>query len=261
MAVGSRRVIVGVSGSLRSLGALRAGVAEARSSGAALLPVLAWAPAGGEFAYRRAPCPFLLRLWERDAQERMRQAFDATFGGVPSGVALRMMVVRARPGPLLVELADQPDDLLVVGCGGRSRLGCIVYGSVTRYCVAHSRCPVLVVPPPELIAELRQWHSRWQPEDFAAPLAGADLLNRKRADAEPTAGRRALASPRKEVGADGAFTKSHLPNAYRGAPYYQPRAPSSRQRALRRLRVALILVAAILPVIITGILLLRGSQP
>jgi hypothetical protein len=61
MAAGSRRVIAGVSGSLRSLGALRTGVAEARSAGAALQAVLAWAPAGGEVAYMRAPCPLLLR--------------------------------------------------------------------------------------------------------------------------------------------------------------------------------------------------------
>jgi len=41
VAAGSRRVIAGVSGSLRSLGALRAAVAEARSARAGLLAVLA----------------------------------------------------------------------------------------------------------------------------------------------------------------------------------------------------------------------------
>ena len=170
--VGGRRVIAGVSGSLRSLGALRAGEAEARSRGAALLAVLAWAPAGGEVAYMRAPCPLLLRLWEQAARERMQESFDAVFGGIPPDVTVRTMVVRARPGPLLVELADRPDDLLVVGYGGRSRLGCTVHGSVTRYCLAHARCPVLAVPPPELITEVRPWRHHWRPEDFTAPLAG-----------------------------------------------------------------------------------------
>ncbi len=151
MAAGSRRVIAGVSGSLRSLGALRSAVAEARSAGAGLLAVLAWAPAGGEIAYVRAPCPLLLRLWEQAAHERIRDAFDEAFGGMPGGVAVRLMVVRAPPGPALVELADQPDDLLVVGCGGRSLLGFAVHSSVARYCLAHARCPVLAVPPPELI--------------------------------------------------------------------------------------------------------------
>ncbi len=172
MAAGSRRVIAGVSGSLRSPGALRAAAAEARSAGAALLAVLAWAPAGGEIAYRRAPCPLLLRLWEQEACERLRDAFDEAFGGMPDGVAVRPMVVRAPPGPALVELADQHDDLLVVGYGGRSPLGYAVHGTVTRYCMAHARCPVLTVPPHELIKELRPRRHHWRPQDFAVPLAG-----------------------------------------------------------------------------------------
>lgn len=172
MAAGHRRVIAGVSGSLRSLGALRVAVGEARSAGAALQAVLAWAPAGGEIAYMRAPCPVLLRLWEQEASERLRDAFDEAFGGVPDGVAVQSMVVRAPPGPALVELADQHDDLLVVGYGGRSRLGYTVHGTVTRYCMAHARCPVLTVPPPELIRELRPRRHHWRPEDFAIPLAG-----------------------------------------------------------------------------------------
>jgi len=172
VAAGSRRVIAGVSGSLRSLGALRVGVAEARSAGAELLTVLAWTPVGGEIAYRRAPCPILLRLWEQEACQRLRDAFDAAFGGMPGGVAVHTMVVRAPPGPALVELAGRRDDLLIVGYGGRSRLGCAVHGAVTRYCLAHACCPVLAVPPPELIRELRPRRHRWRAEDFAAPLAG-----------------------------------------------------------------------------------------
>ncbi len=95
---GSRRIIAGVSGSLRSLGALRAAADEARSAGAELLAVLAWAPAGGEVAYRRAPAPLLLRLWEQEACERLHDAFDQAFGGLPGGVVVRPLVVRA-PGP------------------------------------------------------------------------------------------------------------------------------------------------------------------
>jgi nucleotide-binding universal stress UspA family protein len=169
---GSRRVIAGVSGSLRSLGALRAGAAEARSAGAELLAVLAWAPAGGEIAYMRAPCPVLLRLWEQAACQRLRDAFDNAFGGVPEGVRVRQVVMRAPPGPALVEMASQRDDLLVVGYGGRSRLGYMVHGAVTRYCIAHARCPVLTAPPPELIRELRPRRHHWRPEDFTVPLAG-----------------------------------------------------------------------------------------
>ena len=50
VAADSRQIIAGVSGSLRSLGALRAAADEARPAGAELLAVLAWAPVGGEVA-------------------------------------------------------------------------------------------------------------------------------------------------------------------------------------------------------------------
>jgi nucleotide-binding universal stress UspA family protein len=169
---GSQRIIAGVSGSVRSLGALRAAVAEARSTGAAVLAVLAWAPAGGELAYWRAPCPLLLRLWEHAARQRMQDAFAQAFGGMPDGVALRHLVVRGPAGPTLVELADRRGDLLVVGYGGRSRLGCATHGAVTRYCIAHARCPVLAIPPPDLIKKVRPWPHHWRPEDFTVPLAG-----------------------------------------------------------------------------------------
>jgi nucleotide-binding universal stress UspA family protein len=114
----------------------------------------------------------LLRLWEQEACERLRDAFDQAFGGMPSGTAARQLMVRGAPGPALVELACQRDDLLVVGYGGRSRLGYAGHGSITRYCLAHARCPVLAVPPPELIRELRPWRHHWRPEDLAVPLAG-----------------------------------------------------------------------------------------
>lgn len=172
MAAGSRRIIAGVSGSIRSLGALRAAVVEGRSTGVPVLAVLTWAPVGGELAYLRAPCPILLRLWEHAARQRMQDAFSQAFGGMPDGVAIRHMVVRGPPGPTLVELAGRRDDLLIVGYGGRTRLGCAAHGTVTRYCLAHARCPVVAVPPPDLIRALRPIYRKWRAEDFAVPLAG-----------------------------------------------------------------------------------------
>ena len=52
---------------------------------------------------------------------------------------------------------------------------------------------------------------------------------------------------------------AHLP-AYRGAPYYQPRPPSRRHRALRQLRVALTLAAVIAAIVFTWILLSHGPN-
>jgi nucleotide-binding universal stress UspA family protein len=248
--VGSGRVIAGVSGSVRSLGALRAGVAEARSSGAELIAVLAWTPSGGEFAYMRAPCPLLLKLCEEAAKERVREAFDDALGGVPDDVAVQLLVVRARPGPMLVEFASKPDDLLVVGCGGRSLLSSAAHGSVTRYCVAHARCPVLAVPPPDLITDLRPWPHRWRP----GVLAGAGTIA-NRTDAGMTGG--------SEGGAVApASSASHaLPQlpAYRGAPYYQPGPPPRARRALRRLRTAMILAVAFALAAISWVVLTQSA--
>lgn len=245
MAVGGRRVIAGVSGSMRSLGALRAGVEEARLTGALLVAVLAWEPAGGELAYRRAPCPVLLKLWETAAVERLTGAFNAAFGGLPRDVAVRLLVVRGKAGPVLVDFADQPDDLLIVGCPGGNWLRNL-RSSVTRFCVAHAHCPVLTVPPPELIVEMRSRPHRWRPEDFAAPL-----------DTRPAAAPSAEA-PRRAATATSerpsAPEMADLP-AYRGAPYYQPAPLSRRHRTIRRLRLALILLSAMMVVALTGVLL------
>ncbi|HEX7995663.1 MAG TPA: universal stress protein [Streptosporangiaceae bacterium] len=246
MAVGGRRVIAGVSGSLRSLGALRAGLEEARLTGALLVAVLAWEPAGGELAYRRAPCPVLLRLWETAAVERLTGAFDAALGGIPRDVAVRLLVVRGKAGPVLVDFADQPGDLLIVGCAGGNRLRNSFRSSATRFCVAHARCPVLTVPPPELIVEMRSRPHRWRPEDFAAPLDS-------RPGTAPTAEtpRRAATATTERPAAHGT---ADLP-AYRGAPYYQPAPMSRKDRAIRRFRLALILLAAMTLVTLTGVLL------
>jgi hypothetical protein len=93
VAAGARRVIAGVSGSVRSLAALRAAVAEARSAGAELLAVHAWVPGGGELAYMRAPCPVLPEIWEQAARDCFTP-FDEAFGGMPAGLEIYPVIVR-----------------------------------------------------------------------------------------------------------------------------------------------------------------------
>ena len=50
-------------------------------------------------------------------------------------------------GQVLVEIACQPGDLLVVGAGRRGTLSRMCYARVSRYCLAHAQCPVVAVPP------------------------------------------------------------------------------------------------------------------
>ncbi|MFC1413296.1 universal stress protein [Streptacidiphilus sp. N1-12] len=149
------RIVVGVSGSLSSLAALHHAVAEARRLDAVLVPVLAWHPVGGEFAYRSSPCPPLLREWQQAARKRLDTAFEQSFGGYPAGLRIQPMVVRDdQPGRALVQVADRPGDQLVVSTGRRGRLVRLFHGSVSRYCLAHARCAVTAVPPSELLEAL-----------------------------------------------------------------------------------------------------------
>ena len=151
----SVRVVVGVSGSLGSLAALHHAVAEARRLDAVLVPVLAWHPVGGELAYRKHPCPPLLRIWQQTAAKRLDTAFEQCFGGYPAGMRIQPTLVRDdQPGRALVETADQPGDLLVVGTGRRGRLTRLFHGAVSRHCVARARCAVTAVPPSDLVDAL-----------------------------------------------------------------------------------------------------------
>ncbi|MFC4034966.1 universal stress protein [Streptomyces polygonati] len=148
------RVVVGISGSLRGLTALHRAVAEARHRDSELVGVMTWTPPGGEVASRRNSWPPLLEALENAACERLEQSFRDAFGGCPSGVRCRLTVVRGGPGPVLARIAREPEDLLVIGTGRRGSLLRLFHGDVSRYCLAHARCPVLAVPPSELLHDV-----------------------------------------------------------------------------------------------------------
>ncbi len=161
-----RRVVVGVSGSLGSLQALRLAADEARAREATLVAVIAWVPPGGDLSERSHPSPFLRQIWRDAAKQRLADAFDAGLGGLPDDVTVLARIERGEPGPVLVDVAGSPDDLLVIGTGRRSLVGRALRKSIGRYCLAHARCPVLAVPPSALMAELgngrlkRSWSLR-----------------------------------------------------------------------------------------------------
>jgi nucleotide-binding universal stress UspA family protein len=161
---GVRRVIVGASGSPGSLPALRYAMSVARRDRAPLIAVHAWVPPGGELAARQHPSPYLQRIWQAAARQRLGDALDAAWAAGRSGLDVRPVVVRAEPGPALVEMASSADDLLVVGAGRRGRLARMRHGRVSRYCLAHARSPVLAVPPSALPGctgrRLRGWSFR-----------------------------------------------------------------------------------------------------
>ena len=157
-----RRIIVGVHGSLGSLQALRYAADEARLRNVPLLPVTAWVPPGGDIAERRHSSPYLRKIWRDDAWRRLWAAFNAGLGGVPADLRVEPHVARGEFGPVLVDIADQPDDLLIIGTGRRAGLVRALRRSVSRYCLAHAKCPVLAIPPSALMDEMSHGLRSWQ---------------------------------------------------------------------------------------------------
>ena len=156
------RIIVGVHGSLGSLQALRYAAGEARHRGVPLVAVIAWVPPGGEVAERRHASPYLRKIWRDAAWEQLWASFDAGLGGVPEDLRVEPQIVRGETGPVLVDVASEPDDLLIIGTGRRAGPGRALRRSVSRYCLAHARCPVLAVPPSALMDEMGHGLRSWQ---------------------------------------------------------------------------------------------------
>ena len=166
-----RRILVGVHGSLGSLQALRYAAEQARKAEAPLIPVVAWVPPGGALAERRQPGYSLRQIWRDAARGRLQDAFDQGLGGLPADLSVEPMVIRGPAGPVLVDAADRPDDLLVVGTGRRG-LRRWIRRSVSRYCVAHARCPVVAIPPSDLMQEaggLHLWPRRGGSPELSHP--------------------------------------------------------------------------------------------
>jgi nucleotide-binding universal stress UspA family protein len=148
------RLIVGVSGSPGSLGALRFALELAHRTDVPVIAALAWVPPGGDLADRRFPSPDLRQVWADAAGRRLAEAVTRACGDAPQRLDFRRVVIRGEPGPSLVEIADSSRDLLVIGTGQHGVLSRIWHGRVSRYCLAHAVCPVLAIPHPGTYREL-----------------------------------------------------------------------------------------------------------
>jgi nucleotide-binding universal stress UspA family protein len=152
---GVRRIIAGVSGSRRSLPALRRAADLADAHDATLLPVHVWAPPAMELASLQFPSERLYREWEDEAWQRLWGTLDTAFGGLPPGLRIQPVIAQGSPGWILVRAASRADDVLVIGAGRRAGASRLWHGTVSRYCLAHASCPVVAVPPSELETALR----------------------------------------------------------------------------------------------------------
>jgi nucleotide-binding universal stress UspA family protein len=157
---GIGRLIVGTSGSPGSLHALRYGEVLARAHDAVLIPVIAW-EIPGERRGRIQPPSELGRACRDIACQQLREALVAVWGEVPGDPLVQPHVERGPAGWVLVNLACRPDDVQVVGAGRRGALARLAFSTVSGYCVAHARCPVMAVPPPALARELSHSRLAW----------------------------------------------------------------------------------------------------
>ena len=136
------RVIVGVDDSLAGLRALRLAVAEARRRGAVLHAVRAYVPSVG-WSAELAPG---YRQLDKEEKALVASAFAEAMGAFPEDVPVVTAVLMEWPAAALVAYADRDDDLLFVGTSQRRWPRRLMHRSVSRYCVARARCPVVVVP-------------------------------------------------------------------------------------------------------------------
>lgn len=149
MAFARGRVIVGVTGTLVNLQALRVAVDVARARDTVLCAVHVWETGDDvESVYATAHKPEILpRL------RLIEHAFDQALGECPGDVDVRTLVVEGRPWYRLTQLTEQNADLLVVGA---SRLPWWRRGlgpATDRKCIRQAHCPVLLVPPPPMVAQ------------------------------------------------------------------------------------------------------------
>lgn len=153
-------VVVGVSGSLRNMTAVHTAAACACDTGRTLVAVTAWLPPGGEPVVHRGywPSPNYLARLDQLARENAQRLLTDALACLPNEVTVDARVVQGQPGSVLVAAADRPDDLLVVGTGGRGGLLRLNHGAVARYCLGHAVCPVLAVPEPALLRDLGRFH-------------------------------------------------------------------------------------------------------
>ena len=178
-----QRIIAGISGSQRSLPALHCAADLARAYEAELVPVHAWIPPLAAFAGYQFPPGHLRRAWEDAAWQWLWQALEMACGGLPPDTLSQPVIAQGNPGLILVRTACRADDLLVIGTGRRNAVSRLWHGGVSRYCLAHARCPVLAIPPDRSVQAGSGLRGR------ALPQRTQSKAKRSRLQASPTSAR------------------------------------------------------------------------
>jgi nucleotide-binding universal stress UspA family protein len=139
---GARYVVVGVDESPQSVAALRWAAAYAANSAAELRLVHAFTLEPSEMYGSTAG---LRDEIKRDARAKLTEMATGALGSSPEAGKWRLDVVEGHAGPVLVELSQQAD-LLVLGTREHTGLRRLVSGSVSHHCLSHAHGPVVAVP-------------------------------------------------------------------------------------------------------------------
>ena len=137
-------IVVGVDGSVESQRALRWAVEEARLRKAEIVAVHAW------WAFPDlAPVATLSGAdWKtirsQEASTRVQEFIDDTLGGARRDIAITTRPVQGITATEALVEAAKDADLLVIGSRGLGRFKGML-GSVSRGCLQHAHCPVVVI--------------------------------------------------------------------------------------------------------------------
>jgi nucleotide-binding universal stress UspA family protein len=136
--VAGGRIVVGVDGSAPSLSALRRGARIAERLGCTLVGVTVW-------EFPQSWPGYVIEGWspEADAHAIAEDAAREVFGGhrpdwyssvIRNGSAARQLIAES-----------EGSEMLIVGSRGLGGFTGLLLGSVSRSCVEHADCPVLVI--------------------------------------------------------------------------------------------------------------------
>ncbi|MCX4755740.1 universal stress protein [Kitasatospora purpeofusca] len=136
----TRAVVVGVDGSPSSAAALRWALEFARLSGSPVEALAAWdyPPLSGWGL--SIPGPEIEEAARLALADAVKKETDTTRPPVP----VRQRTEYGHPADVLLE-ASRRARLLVVGTRGLGGFAGTLLGSVSRHCVEHAHCPVVVV--------------------------------------------------------------------------------------------------------------------
>lgn len=137
------RIVVGVSGSMASVQALRWAACMSELLDGQLHVVLAWCPERvAMYAPRGRSTPDEQRS---RAIERLNVAMRAVFGQEPPNAVATEIATGSAELALVSRSAEA--DLLVIGSAKSKTAPGYLVGPVVRACIGQARCPVVVIGP------------------------------------------------------------------------------------------------------------------